>query len=105
MLDGCELGNMCSIPDLCIILSGVLRKRGQACPVLLGKVLYSGTHTGDHLTVRDVRRLSNELDRLKGARLPAAAPSGEDPRQIALAVRGLRRLVKTALSVNKPIAF
>lgn len=105
MLEGCELGNMSFISDLRSLLSGILKKRGQACPVLLGKVLYSGTHTGDHLTVRDVRRLSNELDLLKGAQLSAAALPGDDARQIALAMRELRRLVKTALAVNKPIAF
>jgi hypothetical protein len=94
MLDGCHLGNMSFISDLRSLLSGVLKKRGQACPMLLGKVLYSGTHTGDHLTVRDVRRLSSELDLLKGARPSAAAPSGDDARQIALAIRDLRRLVR-----------
>ena len=105
MLDGCDLGNAWFVSHLHGALSGVLMKRGQACPVLLGKVLYSGTHAGDHLTVRDVQRLSHELDRLKGVPLSSAALSGEDARQIALAIKELRRLVKTALAVNKPIAF
>jgi len=105
MLDGCDLGNAWFVSHLHGALSGVLMKRGQACPVLLGKVLYSGTHAGDHLTVRDVQRLSHELDRLRGVRLSSAALSGEDARQIALAIKELRRLVKTALAVNKPIAF
>ena len=105
MLAGCSVGNMMFVPHLRDILSAVATKRGHACPVLLGKVLYSGTHCGDHLTVRDVGRLSNELDSLKGAKLSAAALSGEDARQIATAMRDLRRLVKTALAVIKPIAF
>ena len=105
MLGGCQLGNIWFIPHMRRILSGVLRKRGQACPVLLGKVLYGGTHTGDYLSVKDVGRLSDELDRLKGPQLSEAGLSGEDARQIALAIRELRRLVKTALTVNKPIAF
>jgi hypothetical protein len=105
MLDGCTLGNAWFISHLGDILSVLLTKRGLACPVLFRQVLYSGTHSGDHLTVRDVRRLSNELDGLKGARLSAAALSSEDARQISLAIKELRRLVKTAPAVNKPIAF
>jgi hypothetical protein len=105
MLAGCSVGNMMFVPHLRDILSAVATKRGHACPVLLGKVLYSGTHCGDHLTVRDVGRLSNELESLKGAKLSAAALSGEDAQQIATAMRDLRRLVKTALAVIKPIAL
>ena len=105
MLRDCYHGNAEAISHLHSVFSGVLGKRGQACPVLMGKVLYSGSHSGDHLTVRDVRRLSDELDRRREAKPSAIAPSAADARQIALAIRELRRLVKTALAVNKPIAF
>jgi hypothetical protein len=105
ILADCSVGNMMFVPHLRDILSAVATKRGHACPVLLGKVLYSGTHCGDHLTLRDVGRLSNELDSLKGAKLSTAALSGEDAQQIATAMRDLRRLVKTSLAVIKPIAF
>lgn len=104
MLAGCSVG-MTFVPHLRDILSAVSKKRVHACPVLLGKVLYSETHCGDHLTVRDVGRLSNELDWLKGAKLSTAGLSGEDVQQIATAMRDLRRLVRTALAVIKPIAF
>ena len=105
MLDGCELGNVGSISHLHKILTGVLRTHGLACPVLLEKVFYSGSHCGDHLSVQDVHRLSNELDRLEEAMPSATALSGKDARQIALAIKELKQLVKTALAVNKPIAF
>jgi hypothetical protein len=105
MLPGSYRGNMMHVSNLYRILSSALKKHGQACPVLLGKVLYSGTHSGDHLGVRDVRMLLNELDRLKEAMPEATALSSDDARRIALAVKGLRRLVKAALAVNKPIAF
>jgi hypothetical protein len=104
MLDGCELGNAGYIAHLYKILSGVLTKHNQTCPILLGKVLYDGTHCGDHLTIRDVRRLSSELDRLETME-PWTALLREDARQIAGVTEMLRRLVKTALAVNKPIAF
>jgi hypothetical protein len=105
MLPGAYRASANHISHLNRIFSSVLRKHGKACPVLLGKVLYSGTHCGDHLAMRDVRMLSNELDRLKEAILSATALSGEDTRLGASAIRELRELVKIALSTNKPIAF
>lgn len=105
MLDGCHLGNAGSISHLYEILSWVTTGHGRTYPVLLGKVVYDGTHTGDQLTIRDVRRLSAELDRLKETIPSASALPGEDARRVALAIRELKRLVKTALAVNKPIAF
>ncbi len=103
MLPAGYSGSATHIAYLRETISGALGKR--VCPVLLGKVLYSGTHCGDHLAVRDVQRLSNELDRLKEALPSATALSREDAREIASAIRELRRLAKTALAVNKPIAF
>jgi hypothetical protein len=105
MFDACNLGNAGSISHLYEVLSGAITGRRRAYPVLLGKVLYSGAHTGDYLAVTDVRRLSAELDQLREAMPSMAALSGEDARRIELAVGELRRLVKSALAVIKPIAF
>jgi len=78
----------------------------SSSPSQLPEILvHSGSHCGDHLSVRDVHRLSNELDRLAEAMPSATALSGKDARQIALAIKELKQLVKTALAVNKPIAF
>jgi hypothetical protein len=87
------------------IVSGMFRKLGQVCPVLLEKVLFSGTHCGDHLTVRDVQSLSDELDRPQKALPSATTLLPEDARLVRSAIQELRRLVKAALKVNKPIAF
>jgi hypothetical protein len=80
MLPGAYQASASHISHLNRIFSSVFRTYHQACPVLLGKVLFSGTHCGDHLAVRDVRMLSNELDRLKEAIPSATALSGEDTR-------------------------
>ena len=104
MLDDDYLGNAGHISRLYEILSGVAAGHARAFPVLLGKVLYSGTHCGDHLTIRDVRGLSSELDRLEKMHLPTALPP-EDALQIASTASMLRRLVKAALTATKPIAF
>ncbi len=105
MLPGGYQASAEHISHLNRIFSGVLRKHGQACPVLLGKVLYSGTHCGDRLAVQEVRMLSNELERLEEEMRSTTALSGGDARQGALAIGKPRRLVKAALAVNKPVAF
>jgi hypothetical protein len=106
MLDGCSLGNSFYVLRLRDIVASFAAKHGQALPVLLKGVLYNGTHTGDYLTVNDVGKLSCELDSLKGARFSRTGlVLAEDAREISKTMRALRRLVKKALMVNKPIAF
>ena len=104
MLDSDHLGNAGHISRLHEILSGFATGRERACPVLLEKVLYSGTHCGDHLSVRDVRRLSSELNQLEKMKPPRAL-AHEDELHIASAIGLLRRLVNAALAAHKPIAF
>jgi hypothetical protein len=106
MLDGCCLGNMFYILRLRDIVAHFAAKHRQAVPVLLKRVFYNGTHTGDYLTVKDVGRLSDELAGLKGARFSETGlVLAEDAREISKTMRALRRLAKKALTVNKPIAF
>jgi hypothetical protein len=106
MLDGCCLGNSFYILRLRDIIAHVSTKRGHAVPILLKRVFYNGTHTGDYLTVKDVGRLSDELDGLKGALfLETGLVLAEDAGEISNTIRALRRLVRKALTVNKPIVF
>jgi len=86
------------------IFKGALTQR-QKFPVLLGRVLSSGTHCGDHLTVREVEKLSDELEQLKTARVSATGFSGEERGLVASAIKELRRVVRAALAVDKAIAF
>jgi hypothetical protein len=70
-------------------------------PVLLGKVIYSGTHCGDHLSVRNVAKLAAELDRLKSFTI---ADKTLD-KDLQMLRRKLLKLVRIALNIKKPIAF
>lgn len=70
-------------------------------PVLLRKVIYCGTHCGDHLALRDVAKLAVELDRLKSYRI---ADKTLD-KHLHLLRRKLEKLVRGALRIKKPIAF
>jgi hypothetical protein len=70
-------------------------------PVLVGKVIYSGTHCGDHLTLRDVNRLAVELDRLKSYRISDKSLD-KDLQRLR---QKLQKLVRVALKIKKPIAF
>ncbi len=100
---GCWLGNVGYVDRLRSVLSGALRRNGQAYPVLLRRVLYDGGHAGDWLTVREVQKLSTELDRLKRRSLPTLGP--RDARHVASVTRKLSRLVRVSLATKKPIAF
>jgi hypothetical protein len=70
-------------------------------PLLLSKVLYSGTHCGDSLTVEEVKELRPEVRALVGL-------SYDNP-EIAGYVREFAaqmvELVECSLGVGKPLAF
>jgi hypothetical protein len=91
------LGNMWYIPW---VREG-LSRNFKRFPVLVYKVLYSGTHCGDWLTIRDVRKLEKELERLE------AFHCGKEELDHGLQRlrRQLQKLVRVALKLGKPIAF
>lgn len=99
MLDGCTLGNAGFVS----IVRDMLAVQEEDNPVLLGKVFYSGTHCGDHLGIRDVRRLAVELDRLEESELLGTAPAGQTVKEIRAVIRSLRRMATVALSIHKPL--
>jgi hypothetical protein len=70
-------------------------------PILLSKVVYSGTHAGDFLPNDKVVGLEMEL-RVLGKALPI---SGDVKEYIKFFRSQMSELVKAAQSVSKPIAF
>ena len=97
MIAGAYLGNMWHVDRLRVAL---LAQR-RVFPVLLTKVLYCGTHTGDHLTLRNVAKLAIELEHLKSFR---AGEKSLDKHLQALRHK-LQRLVRVSLKIRNPIAF
>jgi hypothetical protein len=70
-------------------------------PVLLGNVIYDGTHTGDHLTVSKVAKLAIELDRLQSIQIGDKTLD----KDLQTLRHKLQKLVHVALKIKKPIAF
>jgi hypothetical protein len=82
-------------------LRGELSRSRDLFPVLLEKVLYSGTHCGDYLLTDEVLKLREELVELADFTCSEAEhqPYMEEFRQ------QMDELVESALSVGKPIVF
>jgi hypothetical protein len=105
MMDGCDVGNVWYVNRVYDALAAVLKPPLPRCPVLLGKVLYDGTHTGDHLTRGQVQKLATELQQLKKVDLKAAGLGDDDRKAVKDIIAKFTRLTRTAQRINKPIAF
>jgi hypothetical protein len=92
-----RLGGLAHIDQL---RDALLRQR-RRFPVLIAKVVYCGTHCGDHLSLRDVSKLAIELDRLKSVRTGDKSLD----KDLQILRRKLEKLVRVALKIEKPIAF
>lgn len=88
-----------------IALIAVLRQelscRPESYPLLLGRVLYSGTHAGDYIDVADLEALEKEVALLSRHICQDAshAPYVDD------IWKKMKELVECALQVRKPISF
>ena len=114
-----ELGNIASVE----LLVTALRPLARRFPVLLGRVLYCGSHTGDRLTRRQIERLAVELHGLADVRLREDIGLDDELRPVRFELaevratgkkldrmlwrlrRELERLVRVALRLKKPLAF
>jgi hypothetical protein len=92
-----RLGNIARVGLVREALSG----HRESFPIILGKVVYNGSHCGDFLTVEQVESLRSEVERLADVR-------PNDKRQ-ARCLRDfgeqLKELVAASLQLRKPIAF
>lgn len=92
-----RLGNIDSIA----LLRSALGRDARRFPILLGKVIYDGTHCGDFIPVSDLPALREEV-----GRLPALQNSRDDSSEfVAQFAVQMGELVETALTVQKPISF
>lgn len=83
------------------LLHNELSREAEKFPILLQKVLYSGTHAGDYLSLDIVGNLKKELDYLAGL-----VCSDERSQKFVVEFRQqLIELVETSLKVKKPISF
>ena len=97
MIAGGPLDNMASIE----LLNTALQPHRRHFPILLGKVIYCGTHTGDHLTLRNIEKLQAELPALR--KLRTGDPFVD--KELRILARQLSGLCRVSLKIRKPIAF
>jgi hypothetical protein len=102
--DSSHLGNMGFIGVLRDALTGVSSQLPK-CPILLGRVLYNGIHTGDFLSVGQVKRLLREIELLELVDLRLVGFPRNQVKPLTAVTSELRRLAKCALKLKKPIAF
>jgi hypothetical protein len=91
------LGNIALIALLRELLNGHVDR----LPVIVKKVIYSGTHAGDSLSLETVGHLGAELEAL--ARIHDKDPTNES--FLRNFERQLRELVECARTIAKPIVF
>lgn len=83
------------------LLRRELEKDSKEFPLLLEEVLYSGTHTGDYLSGKEILKLQKELKVLA-----EFAASSKDSQLFVGEFRAqMEELANAALSVKKPISF
>jgi hypothetical protein len=79
----------------------VLQPIAPAMPIIWNKVIYSGSHGGDYLSVEEVRELGKELPVLRAHYVP----NPSDREFLQTFERQLTKLVAASANVGKPTVF
>ncbi len=82
-------------------LRGALSESVGRFPVLLSKVVYNGTHSGDALGIDDVQRVRSEMEQLRDVH----GPNRADEQVIREFERQMLELIDASQRVQKPIVF
>jgi len=91
------LGNIARIG----FLRGLLENAPNQFPILLSKVLYSGTHAGDCLTLEDVGSLDAEMTSMRALQCADA----DEEKYLRTFEAQMTDLIQGARRVRKPIVF
>jgi len=92
-----HIGNLAQVS----LLRSELEREADMFPVSLVKILYSGTHSGDCLSLDDVRNVQSELKLLDGR----VCLSDINQAYVAEYRQQMTELAEAALNVGKPISF
>jgi hypothetical protein len=101
MLAGEYLGNIGWIDLIWKEIEKISQRSGHQFPVLCDQVIYCGSHTGDYLSLKDVRRLEKEIAILRKRDVAKTGPT----KRLKEFLSKLEKIVKASLKVGKPIAF
>jgi hypothetical protein len=105
MAGGDDIGNAWWVTYLQEALSKAVKSPSREFPVIWHKVIFCGTHTGDHLTIRNVLRLKNELIRLRKVNLVSAGLDKDERDAVKGLIKTLADTVRVSIRLNKPVAF
>lgn len=83
------------------ILQKTLQKKADKFPMILSKVIYNGTHTGDYLSFQQVEAVREELHHIRSVE----CDNKEHKHFLDAFYDQMAELVDSALSLQKPIAF
>jgi hypothetical protein len=97
-----RIGNIDGVGRLRIALESHAGRYGRQFPIILEKVIYSGTHCGDMLNKEDVILLRKELKELEDILETGA---GSEFERLEHFREQMRELVEASLALNKPIVF
>jgi hypothetical protein len=93
-----RLGNITMAAHLRDFLRGLQGKPGPQFPVLLKKVVYDGTHSGDCIPVKESPALLREVDLVLGS----SDILTESERDF---FRSMKRLCEASIATGNPIVF
>lgn len=92
------LGNISRIAHLRTFLRGLEGKPGPRFPILLEKVIYNGTHTGDWLPLEESPALLKEVETVLHSRDILASSEKEF-------FENLKQLCEASIETGNPILF
>jgi hypothetical protein len=92
------LGNITRVKNVRAFLRGLQGSPGPKFPILLKKVVYDGTHTGDWLPIQQTPALSKEID------LVLASRDILTPGELEF-FESMKRLCEASLATGNPIGF
>jgi hypothetical protein len=87
--------------DLIGFLEGYVQKHFPDSPLLLSRVISSGTHTGDFIPPDHLEDLKQELNRLDAGQLQ----SKQERYHVIEFKESMGSIIQAALSTKKPIVF
>jgi hypothetical protein len=92
-----RIGNIAQVA----LLRAELQRQAASFPLILGKVIYSGSHGGDFLDLHTVKEMRGEIAHLAGFH----SPNKKREPYLREFERQILELCEAALRVGKPIAF
>ncbi len=92
------LGNITRVGNLRSFLRGLQGSPGPKFPMLLEKVLYDGTHTGDWISSKDAAKLLKEVDTV----LHSSDILADSEKEF---FTNMKQLSETSVATGNPIMF